>query len=130
MIDEKKRKAKIDKIKLIYKPDDTPIDEEGDRELLDAWLQGELEVMRCFVKAQVSYPVFPSESNSIRRVEWFSSCGKSKINSTIEKEKFSIIVREELADLKHHLEIFAVDTRDFWLVVGNNEELNIHSCED
>ena len=30
MIDEKKRKAKIDKIKLIYKPDDTPIDEEGD----------------------------------------------------------------------------------------------------
>jgi hypothetical protein len=60
-------------------------------------------------EAQVSYP----SSNDTSRIEWFTSGGLWGIESDSQQSYFSDVGKEELNDLKTHLEEFGVNT-DNW----------------
>jgi hypothetical protein len=113
----------IDSIVLKWEQDDdmepTFLEDEGEEyraeneKRLDAYHSGEWSYQGCRAEAIVSYPV---NDTGDRRMERFSSGGLWGIASDDTGEYRQEVEKDELTDLKAHLETFGVDTSDFWQV--------------
>lgn len=90
-------KVRIDKV-IIYREDDIRDDEEG-----------------CFIgiwaEAEVSYPI----GGGNRRLEKFRSRGLWGIeyDGPDDEDYAKSVEKEEIADLKYHLRVFGIDTKNF-----------------
>ena len=68
--------------------------------------------MGIYVEAEVSYPI---ELGS-RRLEWLKSGGLWGIESDSDESYIDEIDKEQLDDLKEHLEVFGVDVSNFEII--------------
>ncbi len=91
-----------------------------DNERLEQFYSGDICMMGVIAKTEVSYPI-NNESNG-RRIERFASEGLWGIESDSDEEFLQDIQKEQLWDLKEHLNHFNVDLSNF-------EELAQHASQ-
>ncbi len=84
----------------------------------------------CFIGIQAEALVSYDEGQGNRRLEWFTSGGLWGIESDSGPEYLADVERQELADLKQHLEKFNIDTSNFDNLApqpaGDIEDLEYH----
>ena len=151
MID-KKEELRLDKITIEWKEDDCPdvsylettIDQNGkihscrytQEELEDCpkltrrYIKEDMErlsnfgktwvMLSCVAKAEVSYPI--NESGD-RRIETFRSGGLYGVESDSDSEYLKEVEKEQIEDLKQHLEHFNVDLSSFEKKVEEAERI-------
>jgi len=117
---------KIDQIKIKWIPDeagdvsyleefkDDPEHQEFweiDRKRLEDYENGFWCMLGCVAEAVVSYPIAGDEQN--RRLETFSSRGIWGIESDCDELTRQDFGREEIDDLKQHLQVFSVNLDNF-----------------
>jgi hypothetical protein len=104
---------RIERVWVVWLDEDSPdssyLEQEGFEERLAEYEAGNFHFMGCQARAEVSYPI----GQGCRRLEQFSSGGLWGIESDSERSFLQETEKEELADLKAHLERFGVDTSDF-----------------
>lgn len=84
-----------------------------DMQRLEQFNSGELCVYGCIAEAEVSYPV---NANGDRRIQKFTSGGLWGIESDSDREYREETAKEQLEDLKEHLERFNIETpRHRWM---------------
>lgn len=115
----------IDSLRIDWPYDETMtptfIEDEGEEyreeneKRLAAYNRGDWWYIGCVAHAVVSYPI---DDRGNRRLQEFSSAGLWGIESDCDKEYQREVEKEELDSLKEHLEIFGVDTADFWQIAA------------
>lgn len=73
----------------------------------EEWEAGHIGI---YAEAQVSYAL---NGQGTRRLAWLKSAGLWGIESDSDNSHFEEVEREQLADLKSHLQAFNVDVSDF-----------------
>ncbi len=81
-----------------------------DYKRMEALNEGEWAYVGIQAEARVSYPSGP---NGHRRIEWFTSGGLWGIENDSGDEYLTGIAKDELSNLREHLNAFNVDTSEF-----------------
>ena len=107
-------KARIERIIIVRKIDDCPhdklqeLEESGhpeDKALIDSYNEDWVYI-GIYAEAEVSYPINPMGH---KRLEWLKSSGLWGIESNSDEEYLEDIEREQLDNLREHLEVFNID---------------------
>jgi hypothetical protein len=69
------------------------------------WLREDVEIVGCVAKAEISYAI---GNNGTRRIDWLTSAGLWGIESDSGKDYLKQVEKEQLADLREHLQHFGI----------------------
>lgn len=110
---------RIEEVHIKMEPDDDINPKEfqcySDSVINDRY-NGVWEFVGIRAECSVSYPIGSHGSLTSRRLEWLSSSGLYSIEYHHTVEEYHIeVAKEQLEDLKTHLEVFGIDVGDFHL---------------
>ena len=91
-----------------------------DQERLQDFYDGEWHMQGCIAEATVSYPITPLSTAC--RLQDFTSGGLWGIESDSDDGYREEVEKEQLAELKEHLEQFGVDTSDFYEIYEEGQD--------
>jgi hypothetical protein len=95
------------------------LEQEGFEDRLAQYRRGDFGFIGIQISAVVAYPV--AGGGSVR-LETFTSGGLWGIEDDSDRDCLAAVEREELEDLRAHLERFGVDTADFNQIAGIKED--------